>query len=111
MVRALEVDLIKYPLMPMGVLAPGSVHARPSAQPPIDVSGNFPTPMSAEFLPTPQKSYPKFQNSTTSLSKKYLKLSDFPVKIGLIGEVGGVPPKNVQQESCYLYYLGAHAKI
>jgi hypothetical protein len=25
----------------MGVLAPGSAHARPSAQPPIDMSGNF----------------------------------------------------------------------
>ena len=32
----------KFPLTPMGVLAPGSAHARPSAQPPIDVSGNFP---------------------------------------------------------------------
>ena len=31
-----------------GVLAPGSVHARPSAQPPIDTSGNFPAHMSAE---------------------------------------------------------------
>ena len=26
---------------PMGLLAPGSAHARPSAQPPIDTSGNF----------------------------------------------------------------------
>ena len=25
----------------MGVLAPGSAHARPSARPPIDTSGNF----------------------------------------------------------------------
>ena len=32
----------------MGVLAPGSVHARPSARPPIDTSGNFPEHMSAE---------------------------------------------------------------
>ena len=31
--------------MPMGVLAPGSAHARPSAQPPIDVSRNFPAHM------------------------------------------------------------------
>ena len=31
-----------------GVLAPGSVHTRPSAQPPIDISGNFPAPASAE---------------------------------------------------------------
>ena len=29
------------PLAPMGVLAPGSAHARPSARPPIDTSGNF----------------------------------------------------------------------
>jgi hypothetical protein len=28
-------------LAPMGALAPGSVHARPSAQAPIDTSGNF----------------------------------------------------------------------
>ena len=33
--------LNKFPLAPMGALAPGSVHARPSAQPPIDTSGNF----------------------------------------------------------------------
>ena len=31
----------KFPLTPMGVLAPRSAHARHSAQPPIDVSGNF----------------------------------------------------------------------
>ena len=30
----------------MGVLAPGSAHARASAQPPINVSGNFPVHMS-----------------------------------------------------------------
>ena len=32
----------------MGVLAPGSVHARPSAHPPIDTSGNFSAHMSEE---------------------------------------------------------------
>ena len=40
--------LRKFPLTPMGVLAPGSAHARPSAQPPIDMSGNFPAHVSAE---------------------------------------------------------------
>ena len=40
----------KFPLMPMGVLAPGSAHARPSAQPPIDVRGNFPARVSAKSL-------------------------------------------------------------
>ena len=33
-----------------GVLTPGSVHARPSAQPPIDTSGNFSAHVSAESL-------------------------------------------------------------
>ena len=31
----------KFPLAPMGVLATWSAHARPSARPPIDTSGNF----------------------------------------------------------------------
>ena len=39
-------DCKQIPLESMGVLAPGSAHARPSAQPPIDVSGNFPAHMS-----------------------------------------------------------------
>jgi hypothetical protein len=34
----------------MGVLAPGSAQSRPSVQPPIDVSGNFPAHLSAESL-------------------------------------------------------------
>ena len=38
----------KFTLAPMGVLAPWSAHARPSAQPPIDTIGNFPGHMSAE---------------------------------------------------------------
>jgi hypothetical protein len=39
----------KFPLAPMGVIAPGSAHARPSARPPIDTSGYFPAPVSAEW--------------------------------------------------------------
>ena len=31
----------EFPLAPMGVLAPGSAHTRPSAQPQINTSGNF----------------------------------------------------------------------
>ena len=38
----------KFSLTPMGVLAPGSAHVRPSAQPPIDMSGNFSPHVSAE---------------------------------------------------------------
>ena len=37
-----------FPLAPMGVLALGSAHARPSARPPINTSRNFPAHMSAE---------------------------------------------------------------
>ena len=40
---------IKFPLTPMGVLAPVSVHAGPSAQPPINVSGIFSAHVSAEL--------------------------------------------------------------
>ena len=40
--------LYKFPLAPMGVLAPRSAHGRPSARPPIDLSGNFPAHVSAE---------------------------------------------------------------
>jgi hypothetical protein len=39
---------LEFPLAPMGVRAPGSAHARPSARPPIDPSGNFPAHVSAE---------------------------------------------------------------
>ena len=38
----------KISLPPKGVLAPGSAHARPSAQPPIDPSGNFSPQVSVE---------------------------------------------------------------
>ena len=43
-----RVNSSKFPLAPMGVLAPGSAHARPSPRPHIDTSGNFPAHMSAE---------------------------------------------------------------
>ena len=44
--RILALDLdqakqYKFPVAPMGVLAPGSAHARPSARPPITTSGNL----------------------------------------------------------------------
>ena len=71
--------------------------------------------MSAECLqtspPTPQNSYPKFQNPMISLPGIYLKLSHFPVKIGLIGGEGGVPEIRFLLEYSYFCYLGAHAKI
>ena len=60
----------KFPLAPMGVLAPGSAQARPSARPPIDTSGNFPAHVSAEspsnISPNPLEVYPKFRNPRTN---------------------------------------------
>ena len=41
-------ECLRIPLAPMGVLAPGSAHARPSARPPMDTCGNFPAHVSAE---------------------------------------------------------------
>ena len=45
------------------------------------------------------------------LSGIYLKLGHFPVKIGLIGGVGGVPEICFSLESSSFCYLGPHAKI
>ena len=42
-------NYIEFPLAPMGVLAPVSAHAGPSAQPPIGTSGKFPARVSAEL--------------------------------------------------------------
>ena len=66
------------PLAPMGVLASGSAHARPSAQPPSSpaeicwrrcLQSHFQT-----SLATPLKSYPKFQNSRTTFENTPLCL-------------------------------------
>ena len=46
-----------------------------------------------------------------SLFRIYLKLVDFPVKIGLNGGLGGGSKIIFGLESYYLYYLGAHTKI
>ena len=46
-----------------------------------------------------------------SLSGIYLKIAHFPVKIGLIGGVGGVPEIRFSLESSSFCYLGAHAKF
>ena len=69
----------KFPLAPMGVLAPGSAHARPSARPPIDTNGNFSAHMSERggkkncvrpksYFLCDFKPHAKFQNPTITLS-------------------------------------------
>ena len=50
----------------------------------------------------------KIQNSTTSLSRIYLKLADFPVKIGLNG---GSPNFFFLNGILLFLLLGAHTKI
>ena len=44
----LKILKVVFLLTLMGVLAPGSAYARPSARPPIETSGNFPAHVSAE---------------------------------------------------------------
>ena len=46
--RTMKTIKQKFPLAPMGVLAPGSAHARPSARLPINTNGNFPAHVCAE---------------------------------------------------------------
>ena len=93
----------------MGVLAHGSAHARPSAQPPINVSGNFLPPVSAEWpsniSPIPSKVESKVLESHFGI---YLKLPHFPVKTGLIRTVTKVC---FLMESEYFCYFGAHTKF
>ena len=75
----------------MGVLAPGSAHAGPSAQPAIGTSGNFPALVSAESISP--------------------NLPHFLVKIGLIGGVGGIPQISFSLDSQYFCYLRIIPKI
>ena len=49
--------LTQIPFKQMGVLAPGSAHARPSAQPPMNMSGIYLVHMSAYI---PENYDPKF---------------------------------------------------
>ena len=79
----------------MGVLAPVSAHAGPSAQPPISTSGNFPKRVSAEppsnIFTNPSEVISKVSEVYNKYFRIYLKLAHFPVKIGLIRGVRGVP--------------------
>ena len=86
----------------MGVLTPVSVHAGPSAQPPIGTSGNFPASVSAE-LPSNISPNPSKVISEVSefYDKPFLDIFDFSQFSGQRG----------RGESSRLCYLGAHAKI
>ena len=64
-----SISNLKFPLAPMGVLAPGSAQARPSPQPLIDTNGNFSARMSGG---------------------KHFKFFNKKIKLPPMGE--GVPP-------------------
>ena len=106
---------VKIPLAPRGVLAPVSAHAAgPSAQPPSALAEFFRHTCLQSCLqtspPTPQKSYPKIQNSRTSLSRENLNLAKFPVKIGLNEGIGGGSPKKFQIKILIFMLLGSPRK-
>ena len=81
----------KFPLKPMGVLAP-RVCARKTLR------------------SSPHRRERKF-SGTRVCRVTFLKFPHFPVKIGLFWGVGGSPNFFLLLESSYLCYLGAHAKI
>jgi hypothetical protein len=67
--------LSEYPLALMGVLTPGSAHARPSARPPINTTRKYfrCTCLQSHLQtspPTPQKSYLKFRDPRTTFEEK-----------------------------------------
>ena len=49
----------------MGALAPGSAHVRPSAQPPIDTSGNFSIQVSFFAISGDSKHFSSFSEEKT----------------------------------------------
>ena len=69
----------RIPLTPMGVLAPGSAHARPSTRPHRHertckcLQSHLQT-----SLPTPQKSYPKFLNPRTTFQNTPFSVIQVP---------------------------------
>jgi len=77
----------------MGVLAPVSAHAGPSAQPPLGTSGIFPAYVSAELPSNISPNLSEVISEDSELYDKsfrmYMKKADFTVKIGLIGGVRG----------------------
>ena len=99
----------------MGVLAPVSAHAGPSAQPPIGTSGNFLAHVSAE---SPSNASPNLSEVISEVSelydKPFLDIFDFSQFSGqnrVNWGGSGAPRFFFLLESSSLCYLGAHAKI
>jgi hypothetical protein len=77
--------MIKFPLAPIGVLASGSVHTRPSAQPNIDISEKISADMTAK---SPSNIFP--DPSEVSTLGQLLKKKTF-VRPNKVRGVGGAP--------------------
>ena len=105
----------KFPLAPMGVLAPVSAHVGHSAQPPIDTSGNFLARVSAESI-SPKLSHSlghswtqaKFQNRSYTPSRLSLK---FTPKYSTVGCEGGVLVFFLKYQIYSLGHSWANAKF
>jgi hypothetical protein len=88
---------IEFPLVPMWALAPGSAHARPSAQAPINPSGNFST-----HVPGRAKNTKTFRILSTFLFQKTPPEKSTP---------WGVPRICFYPKSYFFCDLKPHAKF
>ena len=64
----------KFPLALIGVLAPMSTHAGPSAQPPIGTSGIFPAHVSAESPSNISPNHSEVISEVSELYDNFLRL-------------------------------------
>ncbi len=96
----------------MGVLAPVSAHAGPSAQPPIGTSGNFPARISAEspsnISPNPSEVISKVSGLS---DKSFLEIFENSTFSGQNRVNWRGPDSSPRLKSSNYCYLGAHVKI
>ena len=96
----------------MGVLAPGSAHARPTTRRPIDMSEKNSLHV---FAKSPSNISPTALNShirSFGTLGQLLKIPPiFPPKYSIVQGVGGVPDLFEDVESSYFCYLGPHVKF
>ena len=98
---------INIPLAPMGVLAPVSAHAGPSAQPPIGTAEIF-------WHACLQSRFHQISPFSGQNRVDWGYIAHFgicPPKIGFFRGLGGVPEICFSLESSYFCEIGAHAKF
>ena len=82
---------MKISLTLMGILAPGSVHARLCVSPPIDMSVDFPAHVSAESTSNISPSCSKISEYYFKPFWNFFEINPCPPKIALFGGIMGVP--------------------